>query len=661
MDGPEATHIEMPQLRLSLGVTGHRAGHETFGKVRERVDATIESVLCQIDAALDEISAEEPEARFAPVRLHSLLADGTDSDISLKALEHGYELVASLPYGRRLNRAINSSPASVAEARDLLEGGEGEQTRTREHSRKIRELSDRARIFGLADADELIAELFLTTLERPDDHVARRAFVGESSRRVGLAGRVMIEQSDLIVAVWDGASTALEGGTGHTILVALDLGVPVLWIDVSEPDGWRMLRMPEDLAARGAVLGEVERAAIMRGFVRDIFALPGIGHFGPLGNERWYAGSTRFAHAYRRVEALFGEASWSRRLRSLKQTYETPDEIPGGTGAGVMAAARDLPGADPAMAQRISTRILRRFAWADGIGDRLSDAYRGGMTISFLLSAFAIVGGISYMPFGPPVEKWHFALFEFLLLGSILLIIGYGQRRHLHTRWFETRRVAEYLRHASLLLLLGVARPAGRWPEDQRASWPEVFVRQSLREVGLPHMTMTREYLREYLAGPLLEHARSQAAYHNGKAARLSGVHHRLDHLANRLFQLAIGSVAIFLTLRTGQSFGLVDAHLVEKSSKVFTLLGVALPTFGAGLAGIRYFGDFQRFGEISEATAGKLEAIADRAEKLLAGPVERLDYGQVADLARATDEAVIAELESWQSVFRGKTVAVPV
>ncbi len=47
---------------------------------------------------------------------------------------------------------------------------------------------------------------------------------------------------------------------------------------------------------------------------------------------------------------------------------------------------------------------------------------------------------------------------------------------------------------------------------------------------------------------------------------------------------------------------------------------GVALPTTGAAIAGIRFFGDFERFAAISEATADKLMQIERRIELLLAG-----------------------------------------
>ena len=35
--------------------------------------------------------------------------------------------------------------------------------------------------------------------------------------------------------------------------------------------------------------------------------------------------------------------------------------------------------------------------------------------------------------------------------------------------------------------------------------------------------------------------------------------------------------------------------------------------------------------------------------------------YAQVANLAHAIDDIVVAEIENWQSVFAGKQIAVPV
>jgi hypothetical protein len=59
--------------------------------------------------------------------------------------------------------------------------------------------------------------------------------------------------------------------------------------------------------------------------------------------------------------------------------------------------------------------------------------------------------------------------------------------------------------------------------------------------------------------------------------------------------------------------------------------------------------------------TAERLDSIHGRLGLLLAAPDEALDYGLALDLAEATDEAVITEIENWQAVFGGKHISVPV
>jgi hypothetical protein len=112
----------------------------------------------------------------------------------------------------------------------------------------MRCLSSQARLFALAEHDEAIAIQFLAKLGAPPV----QTFAAHCSERVALAGRVMIEQSDLIIAVWDGATTSFIGGTGHTIAAALDLGAAVVWIDARTPEDWTLLRTPESLAVRAA-------------------------------------------------------------------------------------------------------------------------------------------------------------------------------------------------------------------------------------------------------------------------------------------------------------------------------------------------------------------------------------------------------------------------
>jgi hypothetical protein len=378
-----------------------------------------------------------------------------------------------------------------------------------------------------------------------------------------------------------------------------------------------------------------------------------------LDAESWHASSDPRSHAYRRVEALFGGGSSP--LRNLRQTYEAPDDIASGSGAEILATMRALPGADADLADKVEVDVLRRFAWADGVSARLSDAYRGGMVANFVLSSLAIITGIAYLPFDLGRDLPAFAGVEILLLGAILFITWLGQRRRWHRRWFETRRVAEYFRHSPILLALGVTRPPGRWPVGAETSWPEWYARHGLREVGLPRMAVTQGYLRMALKDLLDLHVTRQRDYHEAKAARLTRVHGNLDALSQRLFALALVSVIVSLVIVEGSTlFSLVPPAVVRTTSRWSTFLDVILPTLGGTIAGIRYFGDFERFAAISEVTAKKLDGMHTRIRPLLTAPDEALEYGLVADIAHAVDDIVVSEIENWQAVFGSKAITVP-
>ena len=678
---PDLTRAPPPPCaRLCLGITGHREDNSAFTAQRPQIESVLARILDLITAA---VATEPPLAArgvLAATRLHCLLADGTDQLAASAALALGWELVAPLPFGLALNVAINAHPVSTADARALLAGPAGGGTcdpSVQERAARIYALADRSRLFELADRDAEISELLLAKLQDPNDVRKAAKFAAESSLQVALAARVMIEQSDLLLAVWDGVTRAFIGGTGHTIQAALEAGAPVVWINANRPDDWRILSGPEALAAVHAV-ADVRNPASARDAALQVLVRRALrpadvhrhgdrhGHgfaAGPetLAREIWPVRSRPSWQLYRRIEALFGAESLRLRFRSLRQTYETPEAIASGSASRLLQNARALPGQEADYVASVEAAVLRRFAWADGVSAQLSDAYRGSMTANFLLAPFAIIGGIAYLPFASSHEKWLFALFELALLTAILAITVSGQRRRWHGRWFETRRVAEYLRHGPILLLLGVSRAPGRWPLGTETSWPEWYARHALRDVGLPRLVVTQSFLRQAVSELLHDHVVRQRDYHLAKARRLAAVHRNLDRFSEILFTLAVVSVAGYLMLKGGGALGWWPKAIAEKLSYVFTFFGVLLPTFGGAIAGIRYFGDFERFSAISRVTAEKLQAVHARIVQLLAAPDSALDYGRSADLAHAADDVVVSEIESWQAVFGGKNVTVPV
>jgi hypothetical protein len=673
MTSPVVSAPPAPPARINLAITGHREGNAAFAANRQRIAQVLAEVF---DIISDSVKAEAPNVDVAPTRFHSMLSEGADLMSAELALARGWELVSPLAFGLDLNVAINALPTSADDARAMIAGRDPTDPKVKSRADSIRAMAARARLFELADRDQEIGDLFVAGLQHPEDRRKADTFAAESSLRVEVAARVMLEHSDLIIAIWDGVTRAFIGGTGHTVLMALEIGAPVVWINANAPDRWRILTNPESMTAASAPpAANPDRAAELRALVHAAMrpapvrkshgkhADHGKRVEGPeaFNRERWRARSNPLMHGYRRVEALFGADTWKGRLKNLHQTYETPDAIASGIAAKTLSRARALPGQDTSFVDAVEANTVRRFAWADGISAYLSDAYRGGMTLNFLLAPLSIVVGIAYLPFASADEKWIFAGLELALLASILAITITGQRRRWHARWFETRRVAEYARHAPIMLVLGVVRAPGYWPKGAETSWPEWYARRSLREPGLPRVKITQAYLREALRNLLDDHVVQQRDYHDYKAKRLAAAHHNLDKLSEILFTLAVISVSAYLALKLGGAVHWWSKYYAENTSYLFTFLGVALPTFGGAIAGIRYFGDFERFSSISEVTSEKLTAIHARITQLLDSPEAAIDYGQVAELARDVDDVVVGEIESWQAVFAGKHVAVPV
>lgn len=639
------------QPHLAIAITGHRPGNTALETNEAEVTSALGALFDRFDAIRHRHS-EPPR----PVRLHSLLAGGIDQTAATLALERGWSLVAPLPFGADLNLAINAHPATAADANALRKGRPATDAQVESRAAAIRNLMAEAHVFEIADRDEEIGNLYERTLTEPGDERTANRFAALLSASVALAGRVMIERCDLLVAVWDGKVTDLPGGTGHTVLKALEQGTPVLVLDPEVPGGWSILSRPEELGHRSTHAAEPDEARLEALIVEALGPQQTV--MAALAREKWRARTSFGFGIYRRIEALFGGRS--AKSGTTKAVYESPEAIASGSAASVLEATAQVLAPDPALQAKLRENVIPMFAWSDGVSARLSDAYRSGMSVNFILSAFAIIAGIAYLPFDLGKYKWIFASAELLLLLLILAITYAGYKRAWHRRWFETRRVAEYLRFASGTLVMGVTRPLGRWPRGETGEWPERFCRDILRDAGLPGVRVDRAYLRQVLAGVVLPHVKAQRKYHEAKAAQLHRVHHRIDRAAEWGFLAAVLSVSVYLLLELGAVTGVLPKDWPYATSKLFTFLGVAFPTIGANLAGIRYFGDFERFSAISSVTATKLAGIEERIALLLAGNEERIIFHVASDLVRAVDEIVVEEIESWQAVYGAKHLALP-
>ncbi|ABC62147.1 DUF4231 domain-containing protein [Erythrobacter litoralis] len=645
---------------MVVGVTGHRSSHPSFPENSARLRAVIEDIFAKIDAALQAGGT----GCTCTTALVTLLADGADHLAANAALERSWKLVTPLPFGRKLNAAINSGVATAADAKALLAGEPVADQTVADRAKNIELLADQACLFEMADEDEAICKLLLAALDHPDDRSALEKFQLAAARRAALAGTVLVEQSDLVIAIWDGQSVDSVGGTGHTVSAALETGCPVVWIDPGNPEQWQVFRSAEGLATgharhkdSPAELTKCVRQAVDIDLAKSRESHAGLEAISPIC---WHGTSSFWSHAYRRIEAFFGTSRWRDKVGWIAMRYELPSEIGEGSQKAMLTGLATLPGADGDLPARVEREVLRRFAWTDAISSRLADRYRSSMVWNFILGAMAIIVGIFYLPLVDVAQKWIFALAEFILLVVIIGNTALATKRRVHGRWFETRRAAEYLRHSPFLLALGIARPPGHWPQGVRTSWPEWYARHALRAVGLPEVRVDSSYLRGVLEFLRDHHVDPQRDYHLDKAARLNRVRHKLDRISEISFILAVITVASYLLLAFFAGRGMVDPGWLDKAAKWFTVAAVALPTLGGAIAAIRYFADFERFADISDVTARRLGHVSQRIATLLNAPEERLDLGRVARVVHDTDDIVFSEIQAWQAVFSGKRTTIP-
>lgn len=101
--------------RLTIGVTGRRDSALKQPHIADVLEAVFETI--------DERRQKGGPAQEA-IRLHTLLAPGVDQVAAAKAAARGWQIVAPLPFGQRLNVALNALPQTPEDARALIAGRE---------------------------------------------------------------------------------------------------------------------------------------------------------------------------------------------------------------------------------------------------------------------------------------------------------------------------------------------------------------------------------------------------------------------------------------------------------------------------------------------------------------------------------------------------------
>jgi hypothetical protein len=667
----QPTVMSKPRLALQIGIAGHRA-NKLDPESRAAVDHALRTLYAMIGEAIGKIALETQDRTYATaaplIRIVSGLAEGADR-IAITASPADWRLEAILPMPRS------------EYARDFLVNAAASESNT-----EFERLLARA-----ASVTELP---LLPGIDVRDD-------AGRAQHYHALAA-FLVRQIDLLVAVWDGQQADGPGGTGAVVARACNEGRPVLWIDPKHAETSRRL-LALDAAAHTDHRCQPLNAGAVDRLLRDILMPPAPpvsahgDHHGAHGNEngagehaataktiaqlpsyfalRWPK-PMHWPFAYNLLRWLAGAGRWSWPI-----AYPSYDDL-AKSWDGFFAAIAGRPSRNAAEFNgRVRSILLPRSIWADALAWYYGHLYRSAYVSIFILAGLSVPVGLCYLFFleSPAVLdiKAGFVFVELAIIGTVVVVVQLGVRRHWHAVWLATRELSELLRLGRSLAYVGALRDFVAAPQALgRETIPSWYVRATFREIGLPSGVLDANYLRHVLNAALTTEIEEQRAYHTANTRNLEKIHHMLHHKGDACFVATAGILVIYLLAWIIDRFLLPGAaHAQEHAAAhphgpfhefleyvlkpIVSIAAAGLPAFGAALSGIRAQGDFEGFAQRSATTHHELTEVEHQIGALLAVP-DQIDLQAATDVLLAATRVMAKDVSAWQQLYVSKRLTLP-
>jgi hypothetical protein len=494
------------------------------------------------------------------------------------------------------------------------------------------------------------------------------------------AGLTLLNQSDLILAVWDGGASAGRGGTRELLDIAARSGTPVIHIDAkcALPTRLRWDGLDQFPTASNAVddLPAENLSAALPRVIDELVRPPEEKKSASQAGEPAKQIGKRKAQAdleRQRLRCYYDSRLWSRNfglafpalmaLFEVRQRRDTDWRPP--APEDLSAQLVDFDKSEPPNAKLQKASVLATaFGWADAWGVWLAQVFRSAFVMNFSFAAFAVTAAAVSLVWNDIVKllagdgtfdmtaaasklaehKLPFVLTElfFLLFAVVLTVVGYNSRWH--HRWLEAREVAERLRIAFPLWALGL-RPA-TFPAEEPA-WTGWYTRAIVREQGMRRATLDAAGLQQACA-TLRGVLSDQCNYHRTTAVRMAKMEKRLERAGFSLFVLTLLALIAFLIA--------VFAHVHVSTWTSFSVTAVAagLPALGTAMFGIRVIGDFDGIARRSERTHQVLQRIIDA--------IDAEDPPSLTTLrarARAASDVMLGDVSSWRLAAESRTLAI--
>ena len=654
-----------PPLAFRVGITGHRPEPDNLSAAERKrpipdipvIQNTIREVLEVIRLAIKGVAETRgdlfeiepgtfPQTGGAIIRVVSALASGSDQWAAEVAFKLGYELHAIIPFSKDEYRE------------DFKETGDEDAF---------------DKLLGLATAvlelDGKIESDKELKLRKPDSHSYEAV------------GRALLNQTDLLIAVWDGKDSQGKGGTGYVVNEALQMRIPVVFIPWKPIDKiqlqlppWRIMEETADLQGNSDRLSElIVQMLLPPEEARSSEDETGCSLRNMYFNEEQKTGNPQHGMwmMFRTIVCgeLFKPGGWSKIVNGFQVSdFVKQENVNARKFWNHWKGEPPVYGApiiDPRLQDWISDRYNAHYAWANELSMYYGNLHRSAFVLNYLLGALAVFLALICIALsitGRDQSGWIIA--ELIVIIGILSLTATGRNSKWHQRWIDYRTLAEWLRLSRCLILFGGGTKQLVYEGHLSSygnpthTWMYWHYHAIERAAGIPPVSFSGTYLQscqELWRDRLIL---GQIDYHRSNFVRLKKMDNRLHKSGEHLFILTLIACLLHLLHVWVENHPKFD-WIPHPIGGLMVLFCAFLPALGAAYAAIRSHGELQRLAQRSKAmeeTLIKMQtefAQIDAAGKSLNSTMLRYHADRISDL-------MTNEMLDWRVVFQDRPLGLP-